>query len=84
MPKYALFLYNHYEASGGLDDLVLKGTLEECKQRAIKSRMEEMSQIACIENLKIVMRGSWVRVGDIYVPSTLQYEYKWVDEDAIC
>lgn len=36
--QYALFIFDHYYPRGGMDDLALTGTLEECREKLDRQR----------------------------------------------
>lgn len=75
---FALFVYEEHEASGGIHDLKLIGTMLECDQLALKSGHEEVSQIVGLPSMKLYRTGEWVRKEHSLVGSPDSYEYQWM------
>lgn len=59
--QHALFMFDMYYPSGGVDDLVMVGTLDECIQRAEAQKEFDIVQIAELPSLKVVRTGRWER-----------------------
>ena len=78
--KYLLFLVNKNEAAGGINDLVLVGTMAECMARAEASDHRQLAQIVQLDSLTHtpwVRRGGWTyRV--VGLPKAgLDWSYYW-------
>jgi len=66
---YLLFLVSEDEASGGINDLALVGTMAECMTRAEASDHDQLAQIVQLDSLT---RTPWVRRGGwTYDPSPI-------------
>lgn len=57
--RFALFIYEPHEASGGVNDLKHVGTMQECVDLARQCRYEECVQIARMDTLQVVASGEW-------------------------
>ena len=55
--KFALFLYDPYEAGGGLNDLEFVGTMDDCVALAEKEDSYRAAHIAEVETLRVVKTG---------------------------
>lgn len=75
---FALFVYEEHEASGGIYDLKLIGTMLECVELALKSDHEEVSQIVRLPSMKLYSTGEWVRKKHPLVGYPDSYEYQWM------
>lgn len=74
---FALFVYEEHEASGGIHDLKLTGSMLECVELALKSGHEEVSQIVGLPSMQLYRTGEWVRKQHPLVGYPASYDYEW-------
>jgi hypothetical protein len=85
MSRFALFLFDECEPSGGVNDLALIGSLDECIGRAEQSDHEKVAQVVTMDTLKVVKYGGWA-----YTPldqitgltadvGKIVWKYQWVE-----
>lgn len=75
---FALFVYEEHEASGGIHDLKLIGTMLECVGLALKSDHQEVSQIVGLPSMRLYSTGKWARKEHLLVGYPDPYEYQWM------
>lgn len=78
--QYALFMFEPFEACGGVDDLYMIGTLEQCIETAEKSSPSKSSHIAQLPSLKVVQRGEWHYTRHPLVGHEGTYSYEWTKD----
>lgn len=57
--KYALFLFQEYVPCGGIKDLGMIGSLDECVACAEQSDYSYVSHIVLLPGLDVVKEGEW-------------------------
>lgn len=78
--RYALFIYEEFEAAGGLHDLVKVGSLEECIAAAeADPRRVCLAEIADLSTMSIIRTGRWKRAPSPLTGQPPTEWYEWTD-----